>query len=358
MAAAGFAPVRWGILGCAGIAEKLCVAFAEADNAVVHCVGSRSKKKAEAWVAKNCAGAHARGSYEEVLNDPDVQAVYIPLPTGVRTEWVLKAAAAGKHVLSEKPIAGDEAQTRKIFAELRPSGVQYMDDTMFMHNPRTFAVQTMMADTALFGTPYQVTSAFSLPYARTNEDFSGGNIRIKKETEPLGALGDVGWYCVRFSLFAFNYDAPTAVSCTFIEQTDEGVPLHAIGSMHFSGNRLATFDCSFKHAWRQWAEVCSERCSLRIDDFVIPNRIDQCSFTVDEVSLGDRALTLPRQEVARKDFGGKPQHTLLVERFSSIVSSGQIEDSWPKMSELTNLLLTSMVSSAQQGGAWVAPALP
>jgi len=308
-------------------------------------------------VANNCAEAHARGSYEDVLNDPDVQAVYIPLPTGTRAEWVLKAAAAGKHVLCEKPISGDEAQTRKIFAELRPSGVQYMDNTMFMHNPRTAAAKAMLADVKLFGTPYKVTSAFTVPEARINEQFTA-NIRMKKELEPLGAVGDLGWYCVRFSLVAFKYDAPTEVSMTCIEETDDGVPVHAIGNMRFSGDRFATFECSFKHAWRQWAEVSSERCCLRIDDLVIPRCIDRCTLTVEQESLGKKALTVPWQEVSKQDFVGKPQHTLLVENFSNMIQKGQIEDSWPKMSELTNLLLISMMSSAQQGGAWVVPGLP
>merc|ERR1719150_1731665 len=98
---------------------------------------------------------------------------------------------------------------------------------MFMHNPRTAAAQEMLADAKLFGTPYKVTSAFTVPEARINEHFTA-NIRMNKELEPLGAVGDLGWYCVRFSLVAFNYDAPTEVSMTCIKELE---PLGAVGDL-------------------------------------------------------------------------------------------------------------------------------
>merc|ERR1712048_1276728 len=106
----------------------------------------------------------------------------------------------------------------------------------------------------------------SLPLGLTDPSFAAGNVRMKKETEPLGALGDLGWYCTRITLWAFDFEQPEAVSCHFLEATDEGVPIRLVANMKFAGGRSASFDCSFKHAWRQWVEFASEKCTLRVED--------------------------------------------------------------------------------------------
>merc|ERR1712056_79148 len=98
---------------------------------------------------------------------------------------------------------------------------------------------------------------------------------MKKDTEPLGALGDLGWYNVRVTLWAFNYDMPESVSCQFLESTDEGVPLHLTATMRFSGKRTATFHNSFMLPWRQWVEVTGSKGQLHIQDFIISSGADQ-----------------------------------------------------------------------------------
>lgn len=344
--------VRFGILGCAGIAEKVCVAIAEADNATVYAVGSRTKEKAEAFIVKHCPGACAYDSYDAVLEDPKVQAVYIPLPTGLRAAWVFKAATKKKHILCEKPISGSKEETLKIFEACKAEGVQIMDDTMFMHNPRLAGMRTALDNTTMFGTPYHVVSSFSLPFGRTNPDWAASNVRMKKDMEPLGALGDLGWYTTRFTLWAFDFEQPEAVSCHFLETTEEGVPLRLTATMKFSGGRSAQFDCSFMHAWRQWGEVTSEKCTLRVDDFVIPAKSETCSYTISQGSCGDRSLTFPCEEIETKSFTGKAQHTLLIEKLASLVTSGTIDNHWATIAQQTNLLLLSLVISAENGGAW------
>mmetsp|Transcript_45175 Transcript_45175/g.107509 ORF Transcript_45175/g.107509 Transcript_45175/m.107509 type:complete len:492 (-) Transcript_45175:120-1595(-) len=350
--------VKWGILGCAKIAEKVCAAIAEASNAKVVAVASRDKAKADAFAAAHAAGAKTYGTYEELIEDEEVQVVYIPLPTALRAKWVSKAAGKKKHVLSEKPIAGNTKDALAILQACQAAGVQFMDDTMFMHCPRLEAVQRVISDKEAFGTPTHVSTAFTIPCAATDSEWRTGNIRMKKALEPLGALGDLAWYCTRFTLWVYGFDQPEAVSCNFIEETSEGVPIRVLGAMKFSGNRTASFEASFLHSWRQWAEVVSEKQTLRIEDFVIPGQLDSSNFTVADCKVGDKALTITPTVLKSESVPGKAQHTALVEKMSSIALSGTIEDKWPEFSKQTQLLLMAMISSARQQGAWVVPKEP
>jgi predicted dehydrogenase len=100
--------LRWGIIGCAEIAKKNARAMHLCDSATLVAVGSRDVEKAKAWmqqVGEPCAQATAYGSYEEVISNPNVDAIYIPLPTSLHLEWGTKCARAGKHILCEKPVA-------------------------------------------------------------------------------------------------------------------------------------------------------------------------------------------------------------------------------------------------------------
>jgi len=209
-------------------------------------------------------------------------------------------------------------------------------------------------DTELFGTIKHVASSFSIPMANEPE-WAKGNIRMKKATEPLGALGDLGWYNVYFILWAFGYENPEAISCHFIEKTDEGVPLTVLANFKFAGGRTASMDCSFKAAWRDHSEVVSEKCCLRVDDFVITAKEGVSSFTVTKGSCADKAITFPLEVVKTEDVKEKMQNTLLVEKFCNIVTSGELDDSWPKKSEQVNLTLLAMIASAKEDGAWTPP---
>merc|ERR1712129_143103 len=171
--------------------------------------------------------------------------------------------------------------------------------------------------------------------------------------ESLGTLGDLGWYCARSALKAFRYDSPEAVSCHYLEQTAEGVPVHAAATLKFSGGRTATFTCSYRLAYGQWLDIASEEQTLRIEDFVIPHKVDMCSYTIYKGGVYDRALCFPREVVKTEEFRGQAQHTVLVERMSSIAASGRLEAFWPEVAKQTTLLLLALEQSARQDGRWV-----
>src|SRR5215475_13162735 len=128
--------LRWGILGVAKINERLIPAFKKARNAELRAVASRSIERARA--AARAAGIPtAHGSYEALLDDPAIDAVYIPLPNTLHAEWTMKAAEHGKHVLCEKPLGVSAAEAQRLVAFCRGRGVQLMDGFMWPHHPRT-----------------------------------------------------------------------------------------------------------------------------------------------------------------------------------------------------------------------------
>src|SRR5262249_34499603 len=144
--------LRWGILSTAGIARKNWNAIQRSGSSIVSAVASRDLERGRTFIKECQADAPfdtapvALGSYEALLASKDVDAVYIPLPTGLRKEWVLRAAAAGKHVLCEKPCGLSAADVREMIEACRKQRVQFMDGVMFMHNRRLQRVRELLDD--------------------------------------------------------------------------------------------------------------------------------------------------------------------------------------------------------------------
>lgn len=197
--------IHVGILGAAHIARKTFRALNAASGVTVVAVGSRSKEKAQQLIdgytdADDTLAGHAcqaYGSYEEVLADPKVDVVYIPLPSAFHLKWVEKAAMAGKSILLEKPIAVNHFETKSIIDVCVKHGVQLMDGTMWMHHPRTRILKKIIDEGKVLGEVKEVTTNFSF----AAPPGFGENIRSKRECDPLGALGDLGWYA-SFPVFA------------------------------------------------------------------------------------------------------------------------------------------------------------
>lgn len=146
-------PIRFGIIGCADIARKISRAISLAPNAVIVAVGSRFLEKAQRFIADNGlpSSIRAYGSYEAVLNDPDVDAVYVPLPTSLHVRWAVAAAEKGKHLLLEKPTALCVADLDRILEACGSNNVQFMDGTMWIHHPRTAKMKELLSDPTRLG---------------------------------------------------------------------------------------------------------------------------------------------------------------------------------------------------------------
>src|SRR5262249_54256326 len=213
--------LRWGILGTADIARKNWLAILNSGNSEVVAVASRDAERARVFITRCQSHAPmpnvvlALGSYDDLLASKEVEAVYIPLPTGLRKEWVLRATAAGKHVVCEKPCASNLADLQEMLGACRKNGVQFMDGVMFMHSRRLKSLRESLDDSQTIGEVRRITSAFTFC---APPEFYTSNIRAQAALEPQGCLGDLGWYCIRFSLWAMRWQMPIEVTGRILAQ--------------------------------------------------------------------------------------------------------------------------------------------
>jgi predicted dehydrogenase len=348
--------LRWGFLSTAQIGRKNWKAIFNSGNSIVTAVASRDVAKAEQFVddCQQFAAFEKRpvalGSYEALIASSEVDAVYIPLPTGLRKEWVLRAAAAGKHVLCEKPCAVSAADLREMIAACQRHCVQFMDGVMFMHNPRLAAIRATLDDGASVGAIRRLMSMFS--FQSEQRDFSA-NIRIQSALEPAGCLGDLGWYCVRMSLFAMRWELPQQVSGRLLSCADTTVPTQFSGELIFRDGASAGFYCSFLTESQQWFNVSGAKGNLRVPDFVHAFNSYEPAF---EVNGTERRLSappgtrIPVDAPALGDFGHPlAQDTMMIRNFASQVGSGQLNPDWPEFALKTQMVMDACLQSARDG---------
>ena len=270
--------VRIGILGAANIAKKNWVAIHAAGHTVT-AVGSRDIGKAKSLI-EECAGSVPKeqaaatitpfGSYPEVINCPDVDAVYVPLPTTQREEWVVMAAKAKKHVLCEKPAAPSLDSLRRMTEACSENGVVFMDCVMFTHSRRLQEMLAQINEKKALGTVRRIETSFSF-CPEDYEEFAKTDIRVKANMEPAGAMGDLGWYNLRIILHVLQGALPDVVSGYCHEKTSDGVPVELSGTLVFSKlNVTASFFCSFKTAFHSELCVYGTTAHLKCFDFTLP----------------------------------------------------------------------------------------
>ena len=353
--------LRWGFLSTAQIGRKNWNAIFNSGNSVVTAVASRDVAKADGFIddcQQVAAFEHrpvAFGSYEGLLASPEVDAVYIPLPTGLRQEWVLRAAAAGKHVLCEKPCAVDTTDLRAMIAACQRQRVQFMDGVMFMHSPRLEAIRTALDDGASVGAIRRIMTIFS--FSGEHQEFAT-NIRLQSALEPAGCLGDLGWYCIRMALFAMRWEMPRQVSGRMLAHAaDSNVPTQFSGELVFGDGASAGFYCSFLTESQQWFNVSGAKGNLRVPDFVHPFNSYEPAF---EVNGTERRVTappgvkIPTDAAALRDFGHPTaQDTNMIRNFANQVRTGKLNVNWPEIALKTQLVLDACLSSARDDGRTV-----
>lgn len=248
--------IRWGVISTANIGVKAIIPAIQAShNGRLVAIGSRDLARAER-VALRERGARAYGNYEGVLDDPNVDAVYIPLPNAQHLEWTLKALRAGKHVLCEKPLALTVDEARTMFDASQKSGRLLMEAFMYRLHPQiAWALDQVAA--GRIGPVRLIRSAFVFDI-RSNPD----NIRLKS-TLGGGSLMDVGVYPLNLSRTFFAHEPVRAVALTTEPKTAE-VEQGISAVLDFGEGRRAVIDSSFELPWRQFAEIIGERGRISI----------------------------------------------------------------------------------------------
>jgi predicted dehydrogenase len=246
--------VRWGILSTARIGAALVAGARASELAGVVAVGSRSEASARVF-----ADAHdiprAHGTYEALLADPEVQAVYIPLPNGMHVDWTLRALEAGKHVLCEKPMDRRAARVEEAFDVAEREGLVLSEAFMWRHSPQTRRLRSLLDEGAI-GEVRLVRASFSFLLA--------GDADVRLDTAlDGGALMDVGCYCVSGARLVAG--EPVSVSAVAVTGPS-GVDTRLAALLRFGGDVLGTIDCGLDVAGRHELEVAGTEGRLVLAD--------------------------------------------------------------------------------------------
>jgi predicted dehydrogenase len=223
---------NWGVLGAARINQSVLEGAVLAEGASLVAIASRDRDRAQAQ-AHTFAIGKVHGSYDELLADPDVEVVYIPLPNALHVEWSVRALEAGKHVLCEKPLARTEAEARRAFAAARAADRLLMEAFMWRHTPQTRKLGELLGHSAV-GRLRMVKATFGFRLERD------GDVRLSGELEG-GALMDVGCYCVSAARLVAG--EPVHVRAEQIVGGD-GVDVRLAATMRFAGDVLGVIDCA------------------------------------------------------------------------------------------------------------------
>lgn len=264
--------LHWGILGTARINRRLVPAFKASRRGRLVAVASRDLARADAHAREHGIPRAVQG-YQTLLDDPAIDAVYIPLPNSEHLPWTLAAIAAGKHVLCEKPLALDPRDVTRIAAAADAAGVIVEEGFMYRHEPLTAEVARLI-DQGAIGTIREILSGFTFRLEGTT------NIRLDP-TLGGGALWDVGCYPVTYAQLLADGE-PTVVSAS-AHWDGSGVDDEFMGTLRFDSERTAAIEAGFRAAHRTWLEVIGSSGTLRV-----PNPFKPGPLEVVEIQRGAR----------------------------------------------------------------------
>jgi predicted dehydrogenase len=334
--------LRWGILGVSMFATRRMVpAMQRGRDLTVAAIASRSREKAEK-AARELNIGRAYGSYEELLADPEIDAVYIPLPNHLHVPYSIKAAEAGKHVLCEKPIALNAAEARSLLEVRNRTGVLIQEAAMIRVHPRWLATRAELAkgSAGKIGELRSIVSSFG--YHLRQRD----NVRYQREMGG-GTLLDVGFYPVSISRFCFGAE-PVRVLASLTREGDTGVDILAAAMLEFpTGHSI--FSCGMQLSPSQQVALMGGKGRISFDVPWSPYTDRPTRLII------DRSEQLEEPMVESVAFEPCNQYTLLAEGFAQAVKSGAtaplpLEDSVKNMAVLDALALSAT------SGRWEAPA--
>ena len=281
-------PVRWGVIGATAQIARLAVIPALEASPKCRVVATASLTRGE--------------RYEAVLADPDVEVVYIPLPNSLHREWTLAAAAAGKHVLCEKPLACSADEARDMARVCQRAGVLLMEAYMTPFHPRSTVLEETLRRGRL-GSPRFGRAAFTGVLKRPDDH------RWRPEMGG-GALLDVGIYCVAPLLLAAGGKEPVSVSASAVV-TESGVDTSCSGWLEFESGFTGSFECSFETPERQSIEFVGTDAAVRMDRSFTPGQPDSWFEVLDRDG-----------SVERLECGGGDPYRGMVDHVATVIRGG------------------------------------
>lgn len=338
------APLRFGILGAANIARSFTRGLAGSPLAQVDAVASRTAAAAQAFAAE-LGIPRTHGSYDALLGDPAIEAIYVPLPNDMHAEWTIRALEAGKHVLCEKPLAIGAAQARAMFAAARQHGVHLAEAYPYMSQPQTLRLREMLQAGAI-GRVQAVTAAFSFALCAPDGSplKSDANIRFDP-ARGGGALLDAGTYPMSLIRLAVG-ERPARVWATG-RMTPGGVDLTVAATIEFPGGAVAQLFTSMATARLRSATIVGDRG-------VIETSYSNHAPAGEPLSLRLTLGTAGNASSEHIELPGGDGFRAEAESFARMVRLGAAEWNGATEAESVDTALTlEAIRTSMREGAWV-----
>jgi len=288
----GYGSLRWGIVGTANIARGQFLPAVRAAGGTAAAVAGRDLGRAQAWASQHGVDRAVEG-YQALIDDPGIDALYIPLPNSLHAEWTIKALRAGKPVLCEKPLCGTLAEVEQVLAVAEETGTLLWEAFVFPFHPQFAAVQKLLADGAI-GDLLEIQSDFHFMVSNP------ANIRLIKDLDG-GALNDVGCYPVRIALELFGAGHTDAWATAVWGGHD--VDVDTQGSLGFPGGRRLLLTCGMRRAYDAFTRLLGTEGQIQLTNPFHPGTGD--SYTV--LAAGEPPRTLDAG-AAEPSFTGMVRH--------------------------------------------------
>ncbi|MFW5713717.1 MAG: Gfo/Idh/MocA family protein [Brevefilum sp.] len=318
---------RWGIISTANIGRKAMIPALQASPmAEVVAVASRDETHARRF-ADELNIPKAYGDYQDLLDDPEINAIYNPLPNHLHKPWSIKAAQSGKHILCEKPLALNAEECEEMYEAADTNNVLLMESFMYRHHPRIQAAVQMVRRGEL-GEIKTIESAFTFRLRDKN------NIRYQPEMGG-GALMDVGCYCLNLSRLMAGRE-PLSVQAQ-AEWSASGVDKQLVGLLDFGESLLAHFDCGFNQSRRQRAIIAGTEGFIVLRDVFLPG------------TKTTQIHVVRDGETEVHNFDSVDEYQLIAEDFMRAAEKGETHT--PPSDAIANMrVIQSLLDSAKQGG--------
>jgi predicted dehydrogenase len=294
-------PVRWGIISTANIARGQFLPGLRAAGGIAAAVAGRDLGRAQAWAEQHGVDRAVAG-YQALIDDPGIDALYIPLPNSLHAEWTIRALRAGKPVLCEKPLCGTLAEVEQVLAVARETGTLLWEAFVFPFHAQFAAVQKLLAD-GVIGELLEIQSDFHFKVGNP------ANIRMIRDLDG-GALNDVGCYPVRIALELFGAGHTDAWATAVWGGQD--VDVDTQGSLGFPGGRRLLLTCGMRRAYDTFTRLLGTTGQIQLTNPFHPGRGD--SYTV--LTDGEPPRTL--------DAGAaEPSFTGMIRHIQNVLRGGE-----------------------------------